>query len=991
MKGDFSRQTFRRDKHYSGVLMQQGRVQLDADFNELGAITRYRDQTEAIDVIGQSGTPRAGTGFQIGIAANNEVRIGGGRYYVDGILCENDTSGSIPLHDQPDLQGENAFDLLTEANANAGLIYLDVWQRHVTALEDPLLREVALGGPDTATRLQTVWQVRALPLPSVNLPANVLSQLVGLVQQRQTLQNSNDPNAPAQLQEVNRQITQIMTERNLRCGAPFSERSQLRPLSTGLMNARTEAEDTTEDPCELPPTAGYQRLENQLYRVEIHTGGLTRATSTFKWSRENGSVVTRLRQPEGVNSVSGTRLEVDSLGRDASLGFKNGDWVEIVDDETERNGTPGRLARIQEIDAAGSAIILEADPGTIDLTLNPKLRRWDQVGLASEVGDGVEMTNTWISLEGGIQVMFSEGVYNTGDYWMIPARTATGEIEWSPYEIPNTSPQAQPPQGTRHHFCDLALILRSGNQLILLDDCRELFPALTDIRASDVSFDNTHCDMPGINTVQQALDELCERRHGACTVSLVPGDDIAAALSNIGDDQDAYICFQVGEYRINEPITLIGKGNLKVIGSGFGTRIIGTELEAAFIFENCEHVLVRDLHAETGVAGSGQGTPQQHLRGTLTFFNCAGVTVEEVSLRCAAGTRRAAACISVENTFQFADFDNTVGFARVRGCRLRVGDEQTGILLVNTPRSQVEDNVIQVTPKPASLNIGNLVATNKAVRTRIGRLLASNLRTEARPGTTTPGVTRSNNTITISAGNQAISFDTDPSVASSDVWENLVAANPPTNVATLNLVNYVRDLIDVQLTEAATVGANAVLAPWLTAVVNEDEAVMSQGIVIGGTETSDARILNNTVQGARQGIHVGASRREDSRGTPILAQNVLINNNNLDIWLPPTGVRERHGIFVGNCNSLVIESNMVSLRTFTTTQNQRIEGIRVYGHLGKRMIIRQNHITPNFTIGIYVNPINTVSTPLWIIHDNAALVQVQGGKISGVRLARNYA
>ena len=990
MKGDFSRQTFRKNRHYSGVLMQQGRVQLDSDFNEQGAITRYRDETEATDVIGQSGTPRAGTGFQIAISGSSDVRIGGGHYYVDGILCENDTTSSIPLSDQPDLEGQNALDLLTSANASAGLVYLDVWQRHVTALEDPLLREVALGGPDTATRLQTVWQVRALPLPSVNLPASVLSELVSLVQQRETLQNSNDPNALAQLKEVLRQIEQIKTERSLRCGSPFSERNQLRPLSTGQMNARSEAEDSTDDPCELPPTAGYQRLENQLYRVEVHTGGTTRATSTFKWSRENGSVVTALRRPEGVNSVSGTRIEVESLGRDASLGFKSGDWVEIVDDETERTRTPGRLVRVQQPDAAGSAIILETDPGAIDLALNPKLRRWDQVGLQAQVGTGIPMTNDWIALEGGIQVLFSEGIYNTGDYWMIPARTATGEIEWPPYQIPNTSPQAQPPHGTRHHFCDLALLIRNNNQLLILDDCRELFPALTDIRASDVSFDNSHCDMPGVTTVQQALDELCVRRHGACTVSLFPGDDITAALSVIGDDQDAYICFQVGLFNLTEPITLRNKGNLKVIGSGFGTRIVGAELEAAFIFEDCQQVLVRDLHAQTGLTGSGAGTGRENLRGTLTFFNCAGVTVEEVSLRCAAGTNRAAACISVENTFQFSDFDDTIGFVRVRGCTLRVGDQQSGVLLVNTPRAQVEDNVIQVAPKPASLSISNLV-TMREVRTRLGGLLASNLRTEARPAGGATGVTRRNNTITIAVGTQAISFETDQNVASSGVWEGLIANNPPQNItSSVELVRYTRNLIDAQIS-AAGAGTATLLSPWFTAVVNEDEAVMSQGIVIGGTEAIDVRILNNTIQGARQGIHVGMSRRENVRGTPILAQTVIIENNNVDIWLPPTGIRERHGIFVGNCNSLVIESNMINLRRFNTTSTLRVEAIRVYGHLGKRMIIRQNHVTPNFSVGIYVNPINNVSAPLWIIHDNAALVQVQGGKISGERLARNFA
>ena len=38
MKGDFTRDTFDRTKHYSRVLMQQGRVTLDADWNEQTAI-----------------------------------------------------------------------------------------------------------------------------------------------------------------------------------------------------------------------------------------------------------------------------------------------------------------------------------------------------------------------------------------------------------------------------------------------------------------------------------------------------------------------------------------------------------------------------------------------------------------------------------------------------------------------------------------------------------------------------------------------------------------------------------------------------------------------------------------------------------------------------------------------------------------------------------------------------------------------------------------
>ncbi|HKC33139.1 MAG TPA: DUF6519 domain-containing protein, partial [Xanthobacteraceae bacterium] len=162
MKGDFSRQTFAAVKHYAKVLMQQGRVQLDADWNEQQSITEHRLTTESKDVVGASGAPQRNAGFQITTAADGKTLIiGHGRYYVDGILCENEND--IGYLNQPDFP--NAQDVvaqLTAAQATAAIIYLDVWHRHVTALEDPLMRETALGGPDTATRVRTVWQVKAL-------------------------------------------------------------------------------------------------------------------------------------------------------------------------------------------------------------------------------------------------------------------------------------------------------------------------------------------------------------------------------------------------------------------------------------------------------------------------------------------------------------------------------------------------------------------------------------------------------------------------------------------------------------------------------------------------------------------------------------------------------------------------------------------------------------------------------------------------------------
>ncbi len=57
MKGDFSRDTFYPEKSFSRVLMQQGRVQLDADWNEQTSILLHYMRTLAADLIGQHGGP----------------------------------------------------------------------------------------------------------------------------------------------------------------------------------------------------------------------------------------------------------------------------------------------------------------------------------------------------------------------------------------------------------------------------------------------------------------------------------------------------------------------------------------------------------------------------------------------------------------------------------------------------------------------------------------------------------------------------------------------------------------------------------------------------------------------------------------------------------------------------------------------------------------------------------------------------------------------
>jgi Family of unknown function (DUF6519) len=441
MKGDFSRTTFRPEKHYTRVLIEQGRVQLDSDWNEQQTIWQHLLRTESADLIGGSGTPIENNGFQITLSADGKtLQIGQGRFYADGILCENETA--IPYLNQPDLpQLTDPFAAITAAHQSAAVVYLDVWERRVTALDDSLIREVALNGTETSVRAKTIWQVKVLP---VAIPAGGLN-----------------PNS--QLPEWDGLIAG----------------------STGMLNAQTQPTLSTNNPCLIPPTSGYQSLENQLYRVEIHTPG-SPGTATFKWSRDNGFVET------SIIGINGKDVVVHDLGPDDVLGFGNGQTVELLTDHHELYGLPGQLLTIDSVNAATSTVTLKTapDPTDINLQLHPRMRRWDSQGAIPTPATA----GTWIPLENGVQVQFTSPTqiafttasYATGDYWLIPARTATGEIEWPPFAIPNSNPIPQSPAGIRHHYNRLAMLqLNTSTNTWQLQDCRTVFPSLADVPSPD--------------------------------------------------------------------------------------------------------------------------------------------------------------------------------------------------------------------------------------------------------------------------------------------------------------------------------------------------------------------------------------------------------------------------------------------------------------------------------------------------------------------------
>src|SRR5262249_39337035 len=226
---------------------------------------------------------------------------------------------------------------------------------------------------------------------------------------------------------------------------------QLVSTSKARLAARVDPGVKTEDACVTPPASKYRGAENQLYRVEIHQGGKVsgNAQPTFKWSRDDGSMATAW--------LGG---EAGDLQLANARGFAAGNWGELSDDTLDFHGEPGTLVQIVRVESS----MLFVDPASAarsKIPTNPKVRRWDQVEtearpLADDNAISVQ-EDVWINLEDGIQIRFSaDGDYRSGDYWLIPARVATGSVEWPQAE--DLNPQPLPPHGVKHHYAPLGFV-----------------------------------------------------------------------------------------------------------------------------------------------------------------------------------------------------------------------------------------------------------------------------------------------------------------------------------------------------------------------------------------------------------------------------------------------------------------------------------------------------------------------------------------------------
>jgi hypothetical protein len=442
MYADVERVRFDATQHFLRVVQQQGRVMMAAETNEQVAILLRLVETLAADVLGPGGTPairddtgaaRPGPGFAITVDGQ-DLAIAPGHYWVGGRLCELEVGASWKR--QPDFRPEpDAFPA-----AGTHVVYLDVWERHVGAAEDPRLVEVALGGPDSCSRTRLVWQVK----------------IIGEV-------------ANATPNSVRNKWTKI--------------EEKLGRLSDGGRLA-ADVDRTVHDPapCLAAPGAGYTGGENQLIRVEIHRGGPA-AQATFKWAYDNASVAHR------VVRVDGTSVRLSQPPRDLRKGLERGTRVELLSDEQVRaGGVAGLLTTVHDVDVGTDEFELVLDHPSpfafdeddVDAQGRPRwavLRRWDHTGKDLVEGARPLKETEALALAAGVRIRFAPPTapaapwtYRTGDYWTIPVRVATGDVVWP---TAGGVPVPMPPAGVDHRYAPLALI-KGG----VVEDARSFFAPL---------------------------------------------------------------------------------------------------------------------------------------------------------------------------------------------------------------------------------------------------------------------------------------------------------------------------------------------------------------------------------------------------------------------------------------------------------------------------------------------------------------------------------
>ena len=471
MKTQISNNSFQADKNYSGVYLQQGRMITDADWNELTDIEKTRLHSALADLVA-GGAPRGSDGLRIisDPEGSTNVYIQPGRLYAEGVPAELRADEKLRIDKQPD------YPLQADYSGQSLHLYADIWERSITALEEESLMDPGLHGADTATRTQTMVQVKWSPSSG---------------------SNALDP------RDAKLNPAQGNGELKLRLA-----------LITGSADSC--------DPCASQANVD-ERIGNYLFRVEVHHYDASTNILTLKWSRDNGSEACRVdAMPTGFNQGPWVwefySDETEQLlGNHFAPNTKNLRGL-LRETFTVPTGASEPKTYVRQWDGYL----------TIDLnTLSSATHIFNGIdrGVPLAQGAAASASHGRVSVSEGalsinlecmeLHLQTKERHFVPGDYWLAMVRESV-QVSGQ-YVLPATDDLSVPatgatPCGTRHHYLYLGEI-GINKRLVVQGDTfrrRMSFPPLTDIQAEDVGF-NTSCTglYGGAENLQQALDILC--------------------------------------------------------------------------------------------------------------------------------------------------------------------------------------------------------------------------------------------------------------------------------------------------------------------------------------------------------------------------------------------------------------------------------------------------------------------------------------------------
>ncbi len=469
MKTQLSRKTFDELKRYSGVYQQMGRMLTDADWNELSDLNKDRLADVLTDIIG-SGTPKERGIVEITEQpdGSNNYRLLWGYAYVDGIVCQLRADPNATLTDPQakvfEYLHQADFPQATPEPSGNYTLYLDVWERTVTTLEDPELIDVGLHGADTCTRTQTMAQVKWCAT---------------------TIEPENPLHNPAKGNSL---------------------------LSLQLRQGSTDIDDC--DPC-ADEIALQDNIGNYLFRVEVHHVDYDAVTGAaqgvvIKWSSENGAEQYKLTdKPAGFVSSkwayeffsghSELFASEKHLGMHHAAGFtpKRGVLSETYSEPAGYSLVRRWDGYCELVNNAGTWTLVSGFDRGSELSDDSAIDAPGHIENGSAISINLESITLDLDL--------SDHQLVAGDFWQAEVRQATN--------IPDpVILSSQIPQGIEHHYMTLGSVISGEFSIYDSSQCKRFeFPALTDITAKDVCYDSECDDFSSAKTVEDALDKLCKQ------------------------------------------------------------------------------------------------------------------------------------------------------------------------------------------------------------------------------------------------------------------------------------------------------------------------------------------------------------------------------------------------------------------------------------------------------------------------------------------------